>query len=98
MVSWSDWSSDLIGKSMAGYETSMGVFAWVLIFTGIIGYVYIKQQSYVAAAVASIVLLTAFATTNHYLIGADSWILLITIFIGLSLAGLFVLFISKRRN
>ena len=97
MVNWTDWSSNFIGKSMAGYETAMGVFAWVLIFTGIIGYVYMKQQSYVAAAIASIVILTAFASTG-YLIGVDSWILLITIFICLPLTGLFVLFISKRRN
>ena len=96
-VNWSDWSSDLIGKSMAGYETSMGAFAWVLIFTGIIGYVYIKQQSFVAAAVASAVLLTAFAATG-YLVGVDSWVLLITVFLSLSFTGLFVLFISKRRN
>jgi len=98
MVNWSDWSGDFIGKSMAGYETAMGVFAWVLIFSGIIAYVYVKQQSYVAAAAAGIVILTAFATTGHYLVGVDSWILLITIIICLSITGLFVLFISKRRN
>jgi len=97
MVNWSDWSSDFIGKSMAPYETVMGVFSWVLIFTAIIGYVYVKQQSYVAAAAAGIVLLTAFAATG-YLVGTDSWILLITIFISLAVTGLFVLFISKRRN
>jgi len=97
MVNWSDWSSDLIGKSMAPYETTMGVFAWVLIFTAIIGYVYLKQQSYIAAATAGIVLLTAFAATG-YIVGADSWILMITIFISLAVTGLFVLFIAKRRN
>ena len=97
LVNWTDWSSDLFGKSMAGYETAMGVFAWVLIFSGIIAYVYVKQQSYVAAASAGIVILTAFASTG-YIIGADSWILLITIIICLAITGLFVLFISKRRN
>ena len=97
MVNWSDWTGNFVDKSMSPYETTMGVFAWVLIFTSIIGYVYLKQQSYVAAAVAGIVLLTAFAATG-YLVGADSWILMITIFISLAVTGLFVLFISKRRN
>ena len=97
MVNWSDWSSNLVNKSMAGYETSMGIGAWILIFTGIIGYVYLKQQSYVAAAVASCVLLTVFAV-GGYLISMESWIILITIFMCLAFTGLLLLFISKRRN
>lgn len=97
MVNWSDWQGDIIGKSMSGYETTMGVFAWVLIFSGIIGYVYLKQQSYVAAAVASVVLLTAFAA-GGYLLDMSSWVILMTIFLSLAFTGLFVLFISKRRN
>ena len=96
-VNWSDWSSDLIGKSMQPYETVLGIFTWVLIFSAIIGYVYLKQQSYVAAAVAGIVILTAFAATG-YLVGAESWILMITIIISLAVTGLFILFISKRRK
>ena len=95
MVNWSDWSSDLIGKSMAPYETTMGVGAWILIFTGIIGYVYLKQQSYVAAAIASLVILTAFI---NYLYGMEAWTNLIIILICLSLTGLLLLFIAKRRN
>ena len=78
-VNWSDWSSNLVDKSMMGYETAMGVGAWILIFTGIIGYVYLKQQSYVAAAVASLVLLTVFAA-GGYLGGMENWVILITIF------------------
>jgi len=97
MVNWSEWSGHLVDKSMAGYETTMGMGAWVLIFTAIIGYVYLKQQSFVAAASAGIIILTSFAATG-YLLDVDTWILMITIFISLALAGLFVLFISKRRN
>ena len=96
-VNWSDWSNNLVDKSMQGYETSMGVGAWILIFTAIIGYVYIKQQSYVAAGVASFVLLTAFAVSG-YLINMESWVILITIFMCLAFTGLLLLFISKRRN
>ena len=97
MVNWTDWSSDLIGKSMGPYETTMGVGAWILIFTAIIGYVYLKQQSYVAAAIASLVLLVSFVATG-YLLNAESWVILITIFLSLSFTGLFILFIAKRRN
>ena len=97
MVNWSDWHLHLIDKSMAPYETVMGVGAWVLIFTGIVGYVYVKQQSYVAAAVASFVLLTVFAA-GGYLISMESWVILITIFMCLAFTGLLLLFISKRRN
>jgi len=94
-VNWSDWSSDLIGKSMMGYETSMGVFVWVLIFTGIIGYVYLKQQSFTAAAVAALVVLTAFI---NYLFGVEAWTNMIIILICLAFTGLLLIFITKRRN
>jgi len=94
MVNWTDWSSDLIGKSMAGYETTLGVFAWVLIFMGIIGYVYLKQQSYVAAAVAALVILTAF---TNYLYGVEAWTNMMIIIICLAFSGLLILFIAKRR-
>ena len=96
-VNWSDWSGNLVNKSMMGYETTLGIGAWVLIFTAIIGYVYLKQQSYVAAAVASLILLSVFAA-GGYLGGMENWIILITIFLCLAFTGLLLLFFAKRRG
>jgi len=97
MVNWSEWTGHLVEKGMGPYETVLGVSAWVLIFSAIIGYVYIKQQSYIAAAMASLVLLTAFISTG-YITGVDSWVLLIVVLSSLAVTGLIILFISKRRN
>jgi len=95
MVNWSEWQSDLVGKSMLPYENILGVFAWVLIFTGVIGYVYLKQQSWTAAAISILIILTAF---SNYLFGVDMWVNLLTVIMCLAFTGLMVLFISKRRN
>ena len=95
MVNWSDWQSSLVEKSLGPYEAVMGMFFWVIIFTAIIGYVYVKQQSYTAAAVASLILVSALV--NH-LYGMEAWTNMIIILMSLAFTGLLLIFISKRRN
>ena len=92
---WTSWTSELIGKSIQPYETSMGALFWVLIFTSVIGYVYLKQQSYTAAAVAALIIVSVFA---NYLVGVETWVNIIYILIALAFTGLMIIFISKRRN
>lgn len=95
MVNWSEWQTGLMEKAFGPYEAVLGMFFWVIIFTGIIGYVYVKQQSYVAAAVASLILISALA---NYLYGVSAWMNMLTILMALAFTGLLLIFISKRRN
>jgi hypothetical protein len=80
---------------MYGYNIVLGVFVWPLIFTGVIGYVYLKQQSYVAAAVAAMILIAVF---GNYMAGMEIWVSLIYILVALAITGLVLIFLSKRRN
>ena len=82
-------------KALQPYETAMGMIFWVLIFTFIIGYVYMKQQSFVAAAVAALIIISVI---GNYLVGMEAWVNLMTVFIALVFTALFLYFISKRRN
>ena len=94
-VNWTEWQQNLMDKALQPYETAMGMIFWVLVFTFIIGYVYMKQQSYVAAAVAALILI---AVLGNKLTGMNDWVNLMTIMIALVFTALFLYFISKRRN
>lgn len=89
------WHQHLFELSMQGYTTVLGVFVWPLIFMGVIGYVYLKQQSYVAAAVATLVIISTF---GNYLIGVDELMILLYLFVALAMTGLILIFLSKKRE
>lgn len=95
MVNWTEWTGDLVGKSMGPYEDVLGIMAWAFIFTVIIGYVYLKQQSYVAAAVATLVIAAVFI---NYMTGVPEWRNLMYVMVALAISGLFLALFSKRRN
>jgi len=95
MVNWTEWTQNLVEKSMGPYEQVLGITAWALIFTAVIGYVYLKQQSLVAAAVATLVIVAVFV---NYMTGVPEWLNMMYIFVALAMAALFVTLFSKRRN
>jgi heme A synthase len=82
--------------STLGYTTLLGgaVF-WSIMFMGIAGYIYLKNQSVVAFAVIILILLAAFGNT---LAGVEALMTLLHIFIALIFTGLLLLFISKYRK
>ena len=82
--------------SLQGYIVILGggVF-WATIFTVVSVYVYLKQQSMVAWAVAMLILFAAF---GNALMGVGVWINLLHILIALSITGLFLLFLTKYRR
>lgn len=92
---WTFWSENLMDLSMQGYTDTLGVFVWPLIFTAIIGYVYLKNQSVVTAAAAVLILFGAFINTIS---GVDPWATLMMILICLAITGLLLYFIIKRRG
>jgi len=80
---------------MYGYNAVLGFFVWPLIFTAVIGYVYLKQQSFVVAAVAAMIIIAAF---GNYIANMDIWLSILYILVALAITGLFLMFLSKRRN
>ena len=50
----------IINYSLQPYTDIIGYFVYQLIFCGVIGYVYMKQQSVIAASVVTLILFAAF--------------------------------------
>jgi uncharacterized sodium:solute symporter family permease YidK len=78
---------------MSGYVTVMGVFVWPIIFVAIIGYVYLKQQSLTAAAIAALII---FAVFGNALVGVDILVNFLYIALSLIVTGVVLLFIIRR--
>ena len=84
----------LLNYSMQAYVGILGVFTYPLIFCGIIGYVYMKQQSVIAAAVTTLILFTAFDVVAELPIFVMVMHILVTIAIG----ALFLMFFTRWRK
>ena len=94
MHNFSYWMENLFTQLTQGYTIALGVLFWPVVFTGVIAYVYLKQQSYVAGAVAALLLLALF---SNYMAGVEIWVSLIYILVSLAFTGLILIFLSKRR-
>ena len=81
--------------SMQGYEMVLGVLVWPLIFTAIVGYVYMKNQSAVSAAVAILIIFAGFINA---LLGVDLWVNLMYLLTSLAITALFLVFLTKVRR
>ena len=82
-------------KIMQGYETALGVFVWPIMFMGVIGYVYFKQRSYIAAAVAAMIIVSVF---GNYMAGMEIWMSVMYILVALALTALLLIFLTRRRG
>ena len=85
---------NLMSWSMEGYANILGVFMWPFIFSVIVGYIYVKQESLVAAAVAILIIFAAF---GDVLMGVDIFSMIMHIAVSLIFTGLVLLWISRRR-
>ena len=72
-----------------------GNFFWPIIFTAVIGYVYLKQQSFTAAAVAALILLAVF---TNVLVGVQTWVSVMQILVSLAMTALVLIFLTKLRR
>jgi len=95
MHNFTYWQENLFEQIMYGYNMALGLFVWPLIFCAVIGYVYLKQQSFVAAAVATMILISVF---GNYLAGMEIWVSIMYILVALAITALFLMFLSKRRG
>ena len=73
----------------------LGLFVWPLIFMAVIGYIYLKQQSFVAAAVAAMIIMAVY---GNYMAGMETWVSIMYILVALAITALFLIFLSKRRS
>lgn len=89
MEHFMDWSTQ-------GYTHIFSFFFWPIFFSAIVGYVYMKQQSVVAAAVMILLIFAAFG--SNLLIGMSLFSNLMLIFAALALTGLVLVFVSKVRG
>lgn len=85
----------LVQWSMQGYEVALGGFFWVLVFVSIIGYVYLKQRSYTAAAVAALILVSVF---SNVLMGVPVIMIILYLVVALSVTVLFLIIFIKVRG
>lgn len=85
----------IINYSMQAYIGILGVFTYPLIFCGIIGYVYMKQQSVIAAAVATLILFAAFDTV---ILGVGIFVTVIHILVTIAIGALFLMFFTRWRK
>jgi len=95
MHNFTYWSEHLIEQSMLGYTTALGFFVWPIIFTAIIGYVYLKNQSVVAAAVVILIFVAAFGDS---LADVPTLYIFLHVLVALIITGLFLVFFTKIRS
>lgn len=80
---------------MQGYTAALGIFVWPLIFTGILGYVYLKNQSLVIVAAGILMIMAVF---SNAFIGMNPWVNLLFVFTAMIVAGLVLFFFVRRRT
>lgn len=80
---------------MQGYVNALGFFVWPILFMAVIGYIYLKQESVVAAAVATLILSAAFVGTNLFA-GVEVLVQFLQIVVALAFTGLIIYWIAKR--
>jgi len=83
--------------SMQGYTTAIGYFVWPIIFAGIIGYVYIKNTSAISASVAIIIVFTCFGGIN-WIAGVPGLVMIFQLIVALSITGMILYFVTRRRG
>lgn len=95
MWNWTYFTENFMSLGFQPYITVLGFVFWPIIFTTIIGYTYLKQQSATSAAVIGLII---FAIFGNYLVGVDIWITAMYLLISLAITGLILVFISKNRR
>lgn len=80
--------------AFSGYINAVGLFFWPIVFTVIIVYVYLKNQSFVTLAVAALIIFAAF---GNALAGVGIWANILYISVSIIIAGLILLLFIRRR-
>lgn len=92
---FSYWMSHLFEQLLLGYTSAIGFFVFPLMFMGVIGYVYLKNQSVTAGAVVILLIVTVFGGS---LAKVPELVILLWIMVSLALTSLLLVWLSKRRQ
>jgi len=92
MEHFMDWS-------MQGYEPvdAIGFFIWPIIFSAVIGYIYIKNSSAISATVAIIIIFATLSTTG-WIAGVPILALFFQVIVALSITGVVLVLLTRRRG
>jgi hypothetical protein len=85
-----DWST-------TPYEIAVGFLFYPILFSGILGYLYLKTESALVLTVGILLLIGGYATTGIYA-DVQPWVLFLQIVATLSTIGLIILFVSRWRR
>jgi len=91
------WQQHLIDFMTLGYTNAVGFFFWPIVFTGFIAYIYVKNQSVVAASVGILIIFGAFTGSGIFL-HVPVFVMFFQIVFALAIAGLVVVFFMRRRR
>lgn len=95
-VNFTNITSGYIEWATQGYVIALGFILWPLVFTGVIGYVYLKQQSLVAAVAAILIIFAVFS--NALILAVQPWINVLYVGVSVISAALFVYLFKKWRG
>ena len=95
MNNWTYIMQNFMEWSTQGYVSALGFLFYPILFTGIIGYVYLKQQSLVAVAAAILIIFSAF---GNALVDVEPFMNFLYISVSLIVTALVLWFILKRRR
>ena len=83
--------------SLQGYTGVIGFFFWPIMLSAIIGYIYLKNSSVMAATTAILLFMAAFAATGIFT-NVGPYVMILQIIVTLSSAALVILFVSRWRQ
>jgi len=88
-------AQNFVTWSTQGYINSMGFLFWPLFFSGIIGYVYLKQQSLVAVALVILLIMAVFIDA---LLSVPAFVILLQLIVTFVIMALILAFLTKYRK
>ena len=83
--------------TMQGYTVALGYFVFPVIFSGIIGYIFLKNSSAMSAAIAIIIIFTTLSMTG-WIAGVPLLALFFQVVVALAITGLVLYMLTRRRG
>ena len=91
------WQQHFIEFCIQGYVNIVGYFFWPILCSSFVAYIYVKNKSAVSASVGIIIICAGFVGTG-VLSHTPVVTMLFQLIVALSITGLVVVFLTKRRG
>ena len=96
-LNYTQWGDNIIEFIFFGYTRILGFVFWPIVFVAFIGYIYLKNQSAVTAAVGILFIMAAFTGTSIFA-GVPYIVMFFQAIVCAAVAGMFTYFFVKRRK